>query len=427
MEHAAPTTALPVLLVIGVTILASFYCGKSTKFIKLPSVIGYMILGVILGPSFINLLHEPLQEQLSFITEIALGFVAISIGLELKLTSLKKLGRGIIYVIFAESFGAFVFVFTAVLIFTRDLPFALIFGAIAPATAPAGTVAVIQEYKAKGSLTKALYAIVGFDDGLAIIIFGFAAAIARSIMAQQAGAASQNFLLMIFHPIKEIVLSALLGAVIAVIFAVLARRLKNAGDVLILVVGFTFAVNGLCTLFHLSLILTNMVVGIILVNTQPHSLVQKIHDRLPLLMPLLFILFFTLAGANLHISALPSLGILGVIYVVMRSAGKIIASSLAARFGNVEEKIRKYVGLGLLSQAGVAIGLSLIVKHEFQGLGKTLESGITSGDELGSIVITTVTATCIFFEIIGPILAKIALQKAGEIPPSSKRGEVKKI
>lgn len=420
MEHTASSPSLPVLLILGITILASFYSGKSTKFIKLPSVIGYMLLGVALGPSLLNLLHEPLQEDLSFITEIALGFVAISIGLELKLSSLKKLGKGILYVIFAESFGAFLFVFAAVLIFTRDLPFALIFGAIAPATAPAGTVAVIQEYKAKGSLTKALYAIVGFDDGLAIIIFGFAAAIARSIMAQQAGADSQSVWLMLFRPIQEIVLSAALGAMVAVVVALLARRLKHAGDMLILVVGFTFVVIGLSSHFHLSLILTNMVVGIMLVNTQPHSVVQKIHDRLPLLMPLLFILFFTMAGAHLHLSALPSLGVLGIIYVVMRSAGKIIASSLAARLGKVEDKIRKYVGLGLLSQAGVAIGLSLIVKHDFQGLGLPLEGGITSGDKLGATVITTVTATCILFEIIGPIFAKLALQKAGEIPKSSK-------
>jgi Kef-type K+ transport system membrane component KefB len=421
MEHTTQNPTLPVLLVIGLTIIASFYCGKSTKYVKLPSIIGYMILGVVFGPSLLNVLNDSLQEHLAFITEIALGFVALSIGIELNLLSLKKLGKGIIYIIFAESFGAFLLVFIAVLILTRNLPLALIFGAIAPASAPAGTVAVIQEYKAKGSLTKALYAIVGFDDGLGIIIFGFAAAIARNILLRQAGETSGNIFSMIWPPVQEIVLSGVVGVLVATVFSFLARKLEHAGDVLILVVGFTFITNGLCTRFHLSLILTNMLVGMIVVNTQHHTLVQKIHDRLPLLMPLLFILFFTLAGANLHLRALPSLGVLGIVYVLARSGGLIGGSRIGALFGHVEEKIKKYVGLGILSQAGVAIGLSLIVKHEFQGLGNMLESEKTTGDMIGTTIITTVTATCIFFEIIGPILTKIALQKAGEIKIAEKK------
>jgi Kef-type K+ transport system membrane component KefB len=298
----------------------------------------------------------------------------------------------------------------------------LIFGSIAPASAPAGTVAVIQEYRAKGSLTKALYAIVGFDDGLGIIIFGFASAIARTLLLHESGITSGNMLLMMVGPVKEIVLSFVFGGIIAVIFSFLARKLQSAGDVLILVVGFTFTSIGICTYFHLSLILTNMVVGMIVVNTQPHALVQKIHDRLPLIMPLLFILFFTLAGANLHLSALPALGTLGLIYVLSRSVGLIGGSRVGALFGHVEDKIKKYVGLGILSQAGVAIGLSLIVKHEFQGLGALdVVKRVHSGDILGATVITTVTATCIFFEIIGPILTKVALTKAGEINKTVKK------
>lgn len=415
MEQITQNLTVPILFIIGITVIVSFYCGRSTTYIKLPSIIGYMLLGVVFGPSLLNVLSDDLQAQLSFITEIALGFVALSIGIELNLTSLKKLGKGIIYIIFAESFGAFILVFSAVYLLTGNLALALIFGAIAPASAPAGTVAVIQEYRAKGSLTKALYAIVGFDDGLGIIIFGFASAIARSMLLREAGNVSEHFLWLMFSPLKEVVLSLLVGGIIAVIFSLLARKLDHAGDVLILVVGFTFVANGICTMFHLSLILTNMIIGMIIVNTQSHSLVQKIHDRLPVIMPLLFILFFTLAGANLHLKTLPSLGLLGFIYALARSGGLIGGSRIGAMLGHVEEKIKKYVGLGILSQAGVAIGLSLIVKHEFHGLGKIVKSGVNSGDYIGATVITTITATCIFFEIIGPICTKIALQKAGEI------------
>lgn len=410
------TISMPILLLIGITIFISFYIGKTMKYIKLPSIIGYMVIGVLLGPSLLNLLHSEVQETLSFITEIALGFVAISIGVELNFASLKKLGKGIIFIIFAESFGAFILVFTGVYFLTDNLPMALIFGSIAPASAPAGTVAIIQEYKAKGSLTKALYAIVGFDDGLGIIIFGFSAAIARSLLMQETGGTEESFIQMLSTPLLEVFLSLVVGVIGALSFSFLARKLTNGRDILILLVTLVLVVCGLSQLLHLSLILTNMIIGMIIVNTQPHALTQSLHDKLPVFMPILFILFFTLAGANLHLAAIPTLGALGFVYILTRSAGLVGGSRLGALFGHVEEKIRKYVGMGILSQAGVAIGLALIVKHEFKPLGKMIDGlGITTGEQLGIIVITTITASSIFFEIIGPILTKIALTKAGEI------------
>ncbi|MCK5268737.1 MAG: hypothetical protein KAR07_11225, partial [Spirochaetes bacterium] len=179
-------------------------------------------------------------------------------------------------------------------------------------------------------------------------------------------------------------------------------------DIFILLFSFVLITTGLCSLFHLSLILTNMILGIVLINTQANSLIRKIHNELSYVMPLLFILFFVLAGANLHVSALPAVGIIGVVYIIGRSSGLMGGAWLGAVVGKAETKIRKYLGLGILSQAGVAIGLSLIVKHEFSKLGP-------EGIKIGTIVITTVTATSIFFEIIGPILTKIGLKKSGEI------------
>lgn len=423
MNEFMNTIEMPTLLLTGLMIIIGYYFGRNMRFFRLPSIIGFMIFGVVLGPSLFNILSHPIQEQLSFVTEIALGFVALSIGLELRLVSLKKLGSGIIHIILFESFTAFAFVFTGILLFTGDLPTALIFGSIAPASAPAGTVAIIQEYKANGSLTKALYAVVGFDDGLGIIIFGFAAAFARMLLIAQTGGADSSLIDSLLLPLKEIALSLLVGGILAVFLSYLAARLTSHNDIIILLVGFVFASIGLCSIFHLSLILTNMVIGMVIVNTQQHFVVQRMHDRLPLLMPLLFILFFTLAGANLHMKALPSLGVLGIVYAALRSAGLILGARLGGITGHVEEKIKKWIGLGILSQAGVAIGLSLIVKHEFEGLGRIVEQTegtvVTTGDILGSTVITTVTATCIFFEIIGPILTKMALKKAGEIAPDA--------
>ncbi|WP_372794395.1 cation:proton antiporter [Pontiella sp.] len=420
-QHAAETaTALPYLFtLVGAMLIICFYAGKLIRKTSLPSLIGYMLIGALFGPSFakfgLQLFTEPVLHSLSFITQVALGFVAFSIGSELSMKSLKRLGSGIVWIIFAESFTAFFVVTGLIYAATQDLPMALIFGSMAPASAPAGTVAIIQEYKASGSLTQALYAVVGFDDGLAIIIFGFAAALAKSLLqAEMPGHVSEGFFAMLKAPTLEIIFSIIVGTVLGFLLAQLVRFVKHSRDMLIVVFGFVTLGTGLSMLWHLSLILTNMVIGFVLVNTRRESLVHKVTAPLLEIMPLTFVLFFCLAGAHLQLNALPSLGIIGLVYILGRSAGLIGGARLGAIFGHVDEKIKKYVGLGILSQAGVAIGLALIVNAEFAGLGAVID-GKAHGSLIGAKVITTITATCIVFEIVGPVLAKYALGKAGEL------------
>ncbi len=411
---------IPALMIVGIITMSGFYTGKIMKYIKLPSIIGFMITGVILGPSLIGVLSEEVQGSFSFITDIALSFVAISIGLELKFSTLKKQGKSIIWIILTESFMAFAIVTTAVYIFTKDLPMALIFGSIAPASAPAGTVAIIQEYKAKGHLTSALYSVVGFDDGLGIIIFGFASAIASNLIIHAGGGgASDSIFVLLAEPLKEILFSILVGILSGAAFSFLARKISQKRDLLIILFGSVMVITGFCKVFNLSLILTNMVAGMIVVNTQDRKLVEQLGDQMRNVMPLFFVMFFVLAGANLHLAALPALGVLGLVYIAGRSAGLMGGAFLGSVIGRAEPVIRKYLGMGILSQAGVAIGLSLIVKQEFSQLGPW-------GEAIGTAVITTVTASSIFFEIIGPVLTKIGLQKAGEITVNSKQLSVNK-
>jgi len=402
------------LTLIGAATIVSFYVGRLARLAKLPSLIGYMFVGVILGPSILHLFDEPSMERLSFVTEIALGFVAFSIGSELNMFTLKRLGGGIISIILAESFGAFFIVVLAVYALTRDLPLALIFGSMAPASAPAGTVAVIHECRAKGSLTTTLYAVVGFDDGLAIIIFGFAAALAKTLLITEASGAAEGILGALLAPVKEIGLSFVVGGVAGLLFYRLVRKLQSARDILIVVFGVILICTGLSIRWHMSLILTNMVVGFVLANARHESLLHRVTAPLLEVMPLLFVLFFCLAGAHLQLSALPALGAVGIVYVLARSTGLIGGARIGAMFGHVEDKVKKYVGLGILSQAGVAIGLSLIVKHEFTQLDARYNAPHALA--IGTSVLATITATCIFFEIIGPILTKVALKRAGEIP-----------
>ena len=399
---------LPVLLIAGLVSFLSLYAGKLANLVRLPSLIGFMIVGVLLGPSLVGLLGEQTQADMSFITDIALGFVALSIGLELHFSELKRQGRGIILVILTESFGAFLLVTLLVYLISGDLAMALIFGAIAPASAPAGTVAIIQEYRARGPLTKALYAVVGFDDGLGIIIFGFAFAIAKSLVAARGGLAEVSISATLVEPLKEVGLSLLVGVIMAALFALLSRTTRSGRERFILAFATVLLTTGICEHLHLSEILTNMILGMAFTNTQPAAVSREIDENLRGIMPLLFLFFFTLAGANLHVAALPSLGLLGLIYILGRSAGLVSGAWLGATLGGMGDTIRKYLGLGILSQAGVAIGLSLVVKREFAGFGG-------DGELIGTAVITTITATCIFFELIGPVLTKIGLTRAGEI------------
>lgn len=423
LSSALPgASALPVLLTVGIMSMVAFYAGRVARRIRLPSIIGYMIVGLLFGPSGLGMVTDELLGNLSFITELALGFVALSIGLELSLSSLRALGRGIVVVIFAESFAAFIVAGAGVYLLTGDLMLGLVFGSLAPASAPAGTVAVIRENNASGTLTKALYAVVGFDDGLAIVIFGFAFAAVRLMLTSVAGAEPVGIWDMVSQPLWEILVSIVLGWLLAVAAGLVCRRFEKAHNVLILLTILVLITNGLCTLLHLSLMLTNMTVGLVAVNRGRRDLPERLQGQLATVMPLFFLLFFSLAGAQLHVDALPALGALGVVYILGRSIGLMGGAWLGARAGDLEEKVKRYLGLGILSQAGVAIGLALIVKQECQGLGPVIEFGgqlLPRGDALGAMVITTVTATSIVFEVIGPILTRYALSRAGEIGAGS--------
>ncbi len=310
-----------------------------------------------------------------------------------------------------------------VLFFTNNLPLALIFWAVALASAPAGTVAVIQELRAKVSLTKALYAVVGFDDGLAIVIFGVAATMAKKILLEAATGMQSNIWSSLQGPLLEIVGSLTLGALFGLIYCQVVRRLRSSADMLVAALAFVFLGVGLAERWHLSLILVNLVLGAVLVNTRREELVHRATEPVRLIMPFLFILFFCLAGAHLDLAKLPRLGLLGLVYILARGFGLVGGARLGAYLGGAEEKIRKWLGLGILSQAGVAIGLALMVQQEFVVLAElhpkafaalAVSNPMMHPAAIGAAVITTVTATSIVFEIIGPILTRIALVRSGE-------------
>ena len=396
------------IVIVGFGTVVALYAGKVAQKGRLPSLIGFMLLGTLLGPSGIHIVTEGLQEKLGFMSDVALGFVALSIGLELSFVALRRQGKAIIWIILSESlFTAFV-VTVALGMLTHNWPFAILFGAIAPASAPAGTVAIIQEYRARGPLTQALYSVVGFDDGLGIIIFGFASAVAVQLLSEASFSAE-----VLLEPFVEIGVSVVIGTAIGLLFGILSSRIESNRDVLTLGFGMVLFTTGIANGLGVSLILTNLVVGIALVNSQSRRTTQRVGEAISTVMPLLFTLFFLFAGAHLQIGALPELGLIGIVYILGRSFGLIGGAWIGSTLGGAEKKIRDNIGMGILSQAGVAIGLALYVKREFTEFG-------VAGEWIGATIITTVTATSVIFEIIGPILTKIALNRAGELDADGK-------
>ncbi|HEC69536.1 MAG TPA: cation:proton antiporter [Candidatus Omnitrophica bacterium] len=390
------------LFFVGAVIILGFIFGKFSNRLKLPGVVGYLICGLLLGHSFFNILSPSLLERLAVFNDLALSLVAFVIGSELHLSSLRKVGKQIITIIFSESLGAFLLVGLGVYLLTKELYLALIFGALAPASAPAGTAVVLQEYRARGPLTTALYAVVGLDDGLAIIIYALVSALAKLLITHQ------SFSLFSFMkgPLAEILGAIFLGGVLGGGLGFFAQRIRRKEDLLAVSMGTIIVCAGLSNFLHFSLILSNLTLGMVFSNFFPFTN-RRLVDTINLVVLPIYIIFFVIAGAYLKITLLKSMGLLGLIYIICRSLGLMGGSYLGALISGAEKTIRKYLGLGILSQAGVAIGLAILVSREFSSLGE-------AGRDLSLLVINVIAATTIVFEIVGPITTKIAIFKAGE-------------
>jgi Kef-type K+ transport system membrane component KefB len=402
-----------VVFFLGISVILAFYIGQSVRLIRLPMILGYMLTGIVLGPSMLGLIDQEGLEYLSFIIDVGLGIVAFSIGTELDFSSLKRLGFGIVTVIFAESFGAFLLVFFFVYLFSQDLVLAILLGAIAPASAPAGTVAVIKEYKAKGPMTKALYAVVGFDDALGIIIFGFALAFAKALLLSRGAGDGAVMTFDLWLPLTEIAVSIAVGAAAGWLFTRMAEKPGENGMMLVLVFGTVLLLTGVALQFHGSLILTNMMAGIILTNFSHESVIQRVRSAIDSVLPLVFVLFFLVAGLHVDIGLLPSIGLLGIVYIAGRSVGLMGGAYLGSVMGAMEKKIRHYLGFGILSQAGLAIGLGFMAKNELAKF--AAEYQLADVAAIGTGILLTISTTSIFFELVGPVATKFALEKAGEI------------
>ncbi len=394
------------LLYLAAGLMAAAISRKITKRLGLPVVTGYIIVGIILGISFLHILDPEVISRFSIVNDIALSLIAFTVGLELSLSKLKLLGKSIFFITVCESIGTFLLVFTTLIIlFPSQIALALILGSIASATAPAATIVVLEDLKAQGSLTETILAVVGFDDAIALILFSFAAATARSMMG---GAESLSITLTVLRPFGEIGGSLLTGLLLGIIGGYFLRFFRNRDDILIYAGGLIMLSSGLVEVFHFSQLLTNMTLGMTLINIYPR-LKPRLTHALTSIGPFFYALFFIYAGARLNIRLLPQIGILGLAYFCARSIGKVGGAFLGARISGASKKIQKFIGLSLIPQVGVAVALAILVERMFGG-GQFGQPG----EHLATIVINVLLLTTIFTEILGPLLASWSIKKAGE-------------
>lgn len=385
-----------ILLLIGIAMAAGLLVSRGARAVKLPNVTAFLVAGLIIGPCVAGIISKEQAESMGVISEAALGFIAYAIGGEFKLAYLKKIGKAPLTITVFQGLTTAICVDVGLIAFGVDVPLALLLGAIALATAPAATLMVVRQYKAHGPVTQMLLPVVAMDDALGLMVFSISASVAQGMLG---GAVTVQS--MVLTPILEIVGSIALGGALGWVLAFGARFFASRGNKLALSIALVLAGVGLCDMWNLSSLLVCMMIGAVMVNlSQVHEVLIEQCDRFT---PPLFLLFFVLSGADLDVSVLPSVGVMGVGYLLLRSIGKWGGTLLGAVCVKADSNIKKYLGLTLLPQAGVAIGMASLVAARFP--------------TLGAQVNTIVLAGVLVFELIGPLITKFALKKAGEIAP----------
>lgn len=382
-------TSLAIALVLG--LLSS----KCMKIIRLPNVTGYLIIGLIAGPYCLKLLSFEVIEQFLIIPEIALGLIAFSIGAEFKLDYLKKVGKSPVVIAFAEGIGAVILVDLILIVTGHDPAFSLVLGAIAAATAPAATLMVVRQYKAKGPVTETLLPVVAIDDAVALIAFGLSVAIAKGINSH----GSVSLISSIINPMIEIVGALVFGAILGVILKYLTDWFTGRGNRLSVSLAMVLLSIGVSNITGLSALLVCMTMSAVYANISKAS--DTVFELVERITPPIFMLFFLVSGAKLNLSILPSVGFIGVLYIIFRVVGKYMGTAVGAKLSQAQPVVTKYLGYTLIPQAGVAIGLA--------GLATKIVP------EYGGQIQTIILCATIIYELCGPVITKLALKKAGEI------------
>ncbi len=402
---------MDIILTTGIIIVIAFFGGLLAKKLKFPLVTGYIIIGILLSLTHLIprelITGKPGSPGLSIITDIALAIVAYLVGGSLKLKDLRKLGRDIVWITPFQAAGAWILVTLPLVFLCRFImpgisnatllntyfPMALVLGAISCATAPAATVAIMHEYKAKGSFTTTLLAIIVLDDAIAVIAFAIAMGIAKPLTL----GSNISLYQMLGAPTLYIIKSIGLGVIFGIGLVYMSKLAKRRGLSLVVVLGVIFLCTGLANFLNISSILANIVVGFVVTNMvkrrEVFSVIEGIED-------ILFAMFFTLAGMHFDFSVIKVAGILALLITIFRCLGKLAGARVGATIAHSSPNIKSYLGFGLLPKAGVTVGLVILAGRSFP--------------VIGNIMVNAVLASVIINELIAPPLMKYALFKSGE-------------
>lgn len=397
---------LNIILLMGLAIFfGTAGAGIFQKF-HIPRVVGYVVIGLIIGESGLDLVGRDTVETLSSFNMFALGIIGFMIGGELRREVFKKYGKQFFVILCSEGIAAFILValFSGLVTwhFTgsihNSVAMALVLGAIASATAPAATVNVLWEYKTRGPLTSTVLAIVALDDGLSLLLYGFASSIAAAFLGRTNGSIWATLSTPIFEIVGAIILGILAGSLLSFVL----KRIKESDKALAFTVSSVLFVIGVSIALKLGSILAAMTLGVTLANLT-HRRRNNTFELMEKFAPPIYVLFFVLAGAHLVLSEITWWMIIMVlVYLISRTVGKTFGSWFGAKQSGAAEVVRKYLGLCLLSQAGVAIGLAIISSQLFAG-------------EIGHAIIVIVMTSTFIVEVFGPIFVKLGVKKAGEI------------
>lgn len=408
------------LFSLSIAMMAGLLLSRAAKSLQLPAVTAYLIAGILVGPyvlgqfgiSGLGFVSGENVKEYAIFCDVALGFIAFDIGNEFRIPQLKKIGRQATVIAFAQALLATIFVDFAMIGLHFMMPdvislsTAIVLGAIATATAPAATLMVVRQYKAEGSLTRILLPIVALDDAIGLVVFAISSGVA---LALESGSISVVSVLV--EPLLEVVLSLMLGAVMGALLTVAERYFDSNSRRLCIIITFVcftvalsmikFTVGGITIGF--SSLLVCMMLGTVFCNICDFS--EDMMARADRWTAPLFVLFFVLSGAELELSVFTNIAIVGcgITYILFRSCGKYLGAYIGAKWMKCSREIQKYLGITLLPQAGVALGMSMTVTETMGQAGRLIRN-IT----LFSVLI---------YELAGPMMTKIALMKAGEITP----------
>lgn len=385
---------LNIYVLIASLLILAYALGKILRKIGLTEVLAYLIAGVIVGPA----LHfEAPQGFGSIVTGITLAFVAYTVGLSFSFSFLRRMGKKVLTILVVEVIVTSVSVWIFTYLVTADLPLSIILASLAPATAPAGTLAVFRDLRSRGTLTDVSVAVVGLDDGAAIMIYSLGSTLTKSLLGGDVGLFES-----VMHPLWEILGAVLLGAAIGFMLSYYSRRTRLSSDqIFVLCVSISILTWGISQVIGVSPILACMVLGMTMINfsgrvgNRSNALIDNI-------MTPIFMLFFAAIGMQINFSQLGSIWLVVVMYCVGRSAGKVMGCGLGGFLSKSESKITKYLGIALLNQAGVAVGLAFLAAEQL------------SGYDIGAVIVTLMASTTAIFQLFSPLGTQYAVRKAGE-------------